>query len=119
MPVLLHGGPRLGLGLWDSVAATVVVESALFALGVGVYARATRARDATGRRAFRALVVFLAVVYAGNVFGPPPPGPDAVAFGALAMWLLVAWGYWIDRHREPRSQMSGTPPVTASRAPET
>jgi len=25
----------------------------------------------------------------------------AVAWSAQALWLLVAWGYWIDRHRVP------------------
>jgi hypothetical protein len=30
---------------------------------------------------------------------PPPPGVTAVAIVALAMWLFVAWGYYIDRHR--------------------
>lgn len=28
--------------------------------------------------------------------------PVAVAWSAQAMWLLVAWGYWVDRHRAAR-----------------
>jgi hypothetical protein len=46
-----------------------------------------------------ALVAFLAVVYVASLLGPPPPSGAAVAGTALSMWLLVAWGYWIDRHR--------------------
>lgn len=23
--------------------------------------------------------------------------------GALAAWLFVAWGWWIDKHRQPRT----------------
>lgn len=38
-------------------------------------------------------------IYAANLFGPPPPSGMAAAWSALAMWLLVAWGYWVDRHR--------------------
>ena len=34
--------------------------------------------------------------------GPPPPSVNAVAWSAQAMWLLVAWGYWVDRHRLQR-----------------
>ena len=45
------------------------------------------------------LIVFLVVVYIANIFGPPPPSVAAVAWSAQAIWLLVAWGYWIDRHR--------------------
>src|SRR5438093_2804021 len=46
MPIY-PGGPKLGLGLWQSVAATVIVEIAMYAVGVWIYLRATRARDAT------------------------------------------------------------------------
>src|SRR5262245_59455960 len=41
MPVLIAGGPLIGLGLWNSVPATVVVETALFIAGVALYARST------------------------------------------------------------------------------
>jgi len=29
-------------------------------------------------------------------------GRPEVAWSAQAVWLLVAWGYWIDRHRAGR-----------------
>lgn len=105
MPVTLHGDARLGLGLWNSMAATVLVEVTLFAIGVVLYARATQPRDRTGRIAFAALVAFLAIVYVANLLGPPPPSVSAVAWSAMAMWLLVAWGYWVDRHRAPRMRI--------------
>jgi hypothetical protein len=44
-------------------------------------------------------VGFLLVIYAGNILGPPPPSVSAIAWIGQAQWLLVAWGYWIDRHR--------------------
>lgn len=99
MPLTLGGSARLGLGLWNSIAATVAVEGLLFAAGVWVYARATRPADAIGRWSFLGLIAFLTVVYAANIFGPPAPSVAAVAWSAQAIWLLVAWGYWIDRHR--------------------
>ena len=102
MPVTLHGDARVGLGLWYSLPATLVVETILFAAGVAIYARATRARDRIGYWAFAAFVGFLYATYLANLFGPPPPSVQAVAVSALAMWLLVAWAGWIDRHREPR-----------------
>ncbi len=96
---LWPNGPKVGLGLWNSVPATLALEGGLFALGVWAYAAGTEARDRTGRVALWALVAFLAVIYAANVFGPPPPSPTAVAGAGLALWLLVAWGAWADRHR--------------------
>ncbi len=92
-------GPKVGFGLWSSVPATLAVELAIFAAGVLVYVRTAPARDATGRRAFAGLVVFLLVAYLANAFGPPPPSARAIAFGGFAQWLFVPWAAWIDRHR--------------------
>src|SRR5215831_3902203 len=51
MPIY-PGGPTYGLSLWNSLPATVAVELAMFAGGVWVYAKTTRARDAVGRWSF-------------------------------------------------------------------
>ena len=104
MPLTLGGESRLGLGLWNSVPATLAVEGALFAAGAAYYAITTRALDRTGSWALWGLVAFLLVVYLASVFGPPPPGTTAVAWSAQAIWLLVAWGYWVDRHRGARKK---------------
>lgn len=104
LPLTIGGTERYGLGLWNSVPATLAVELSLFAAGAFLYARSTVARDRRGRYGLWALVAFLLIVYLGNLFGPPPPGVAAVAWSAQAMWLLVAWGYWMDRHRRPRQQ---------------
>jgi hypothetical protein len=96
---LWPGGPRLGLGLWNSVPATLAVEIAMYVAGVLIYAQTTRARDRVGAGAFWVLGAFLFAVYLGNVFGPPPPSATAVAASALALWLIPPWGAWIERHR--------------------
>ena len=98
MPVLPHG-PYVGLGLWNSVIATMAVEAAMFAAGVAVYVRMTRARDGIGRWSLVAMVAFLCVMYILNAFSPPPPNTRLLAYGALVAWVLVPWPYWIDRHR--------------------
>jgi membrane-bound metal-dependent hydrolase YbcI (DUF457 family) len=102
MPVTFGGTTKLGLGLWNSVPATLMIELLLFAVGVGIYARFTEARDRRGTYGFWGLVGFLVAVYFVNVFSPPPPNASAVAWGAQALWLLVIWGYWVDRHRQVR-----------------
>lgn len=96
---LWPGGAAVGLGLWNSVPGTLVLEIGLFVLGILLYLRTTRARDGVGRWALAALIVFLGAIYAGNLLGPPPPDVTAIAWVGQAQWLLVAWGYWIDRHR--------------------
>jgi hypothetical protein len=103
MPLTLGGSSRFGLGLWNSVPATVLVEGMLFVAGVTLYAKTTQAVDAIGTRALWSLVAFLVVIYVANIFMPPPPSGTAVAWTVLSMWLLVAWGYWIDAHRRALS----------------
>jgi hypothetical protein len=99
MPLVIGRGPLVGLGLWNSVAATVLIETALFLAGVWLYVRCTRALDRTGVFSLWGLVAFLLVISCANLLGPPPPSSLAVAWVAQSMWLLVLWGYWIDRHR--------------------
>ena len=101
MPLTLNGPTRLGLGLWNSMAGTLLVEGVVFAAGVALYLRGTTPRDRVGVWSFWSLVAFLVVVHLASTFGPPPPTASAVAWSAQAMWLIVAWGYWIDRHRLP------------------
>lgn len=103
LPLYPGGGPHLGLGLWGSPAASLALELGLFAAGLGVYLRSTRARDALGRWALVALAAFLLLIHLGNLSGPPPPSVAALAWVGQAQWLLVAWGYWVDRHRTART----------------
>jgi hypothetical protein len=79
-----------------------VVELLIFIVGVAVYQRSTVARDAVGKWAFWALVVFLVAMYLGNLFGSPPPNVAALAWVGQAQWFLILWGYWVDRHRVSR-----------------
>ena len=88
--------------LWHSVPATVAVESLLLAAGLALYVRTTVARDRIGAIGPWALALFLVVVNVANVLGPPPPSDRAVAWVALSMWLIVAAGYYVDRHRLSR-----------------
>lgn len=99
LPLTFSGAERFGLGLWHSRVATLAVEGLLFAGGVWLYVRATRPLDRTGRWSLVAFAVLLAAMYLGSVFGPPPPSVAVVAWTGQGIWLLVAWAYWIDRHR--------------------
>lgn len=94
---------KLGLGLWHSRPATLVAELGLLALGLALYLSATRARDGIGRFGLAGLVALLVGIYLASFHGPPPPDTRVLAWSAQAVWLLVAFGWWVDRHREPRA----------------
>jgi hypothetical protein len=107
LPLVPGGELLVGLGLWNSLPATLIVEVPLFALGALAYARTTVAVDASGRWGFRGLILFLGLVYAANLLGPPPPDAVAIAWAGQLQWLLVLWAYWIDRHRRARRAAAG------------
>jgi len=99
LPLFPGSATLIGMDAWSSLPLTLAIELPLFALGVWLYARASSPKDAVGRWGLVALVVFLLVIYAGNLFGPPPPSAVAIAWVGQLQWLLVIWGYWIDKHR--------------------
>ena len=100
---LWPGGPRVGLGLWYSVPATLAVEIPMFIIGVAIYARTTRAKNVWGHVSLWLLVALIALAYYGNVTGPPPPTFEALRVVATATLLFVLWYVWIDRTRELRT----------------
>jgi hypothetical protein len=100
---LWPGGPKLGLGLWNSVPATIGAELVLFAGGLWLCVSATRPRDGVGRWGFAGLAGLLLLIAVGNALGPPPPSVEAIGrVGAIGGLLFVAFAAWVDRHREPR-----------------
>jgi hypothetical protein len=99
MPLTIGGTTRLGLGLWNSIPATVGVETVMLVIGLVLYLNATEARDRIGSIGLWSLLVFLVVINVASLAGPPPPSPTAVAWTAQAMWLIVLWAFWVDRHR--------------------
>jgi hypothetical protein len=99
LPILPGVDARAGLGLWNSIPATLVVEIAIFAGGLALYGRATGAADRIGRWGLWALAALLLAIYAANVWGPPPPDEAAIAWVGHAQWLLVLAAYGLDRHR--------------------
>jgi membrane-bound metal-dependent hydrolase YbcI (DUF457 family) len=102
LPIWPGSDLRAGLGLWNQVAGTVALEGLLFVSGAWLYLRQTRARDRAGRYAPGAFLLALVLLYAGNVAGPPPPGPQAIAAANLGGLLLLFWAAWFDRHRDTR-----------------
>ena len=100
---LYPDGPRFGLGLWNSIAATVIVEGLMYAIGVWIYLRVTRPKDGIGKWGLLAFLLAVVALYIANIFSPPPPSVRLLGIGALALSVfLILWAWWADRHREAR-----------------
>jgi membrane-bound metal-dependent hydrolase YbcI (DUF457 family) len=100
LPLLPWSEIKVGLGLWNHVILTLIIELLIFAIGIYLYIRATKATNKKGTIGLWSLLIFLILVYFMNVFGDPPPSEGPIAYVGLTMWLLVAWGYWIDKNRK-------------------
>ncbi len=94
--------PRVGLGLWGSLPATLAVELSLFGVALWSYQRTTRPRRARGSWLLGSLVGILLLMYAASIFvvDLTPQTPPIVVVGpGISMLLFAAWGKAIDRSR--------------------
>jgi uncharacterized membrane protein YhaH (DUF805 family) len=100
LPLAPWSEVRWGLGLWNSIPATLTLEAALFGAALAFYARRTRAVDRIGSWGLWLIVLFLIAAYLGAAFGPPPPNVEAIAWaGLIGGAVTAALGYWVDAHR--------------------
>lgn len=101
LPLVPGGAVRIGLGLWNSIPATLAVEGLMFAAALFFYLLGTRARDRIGGIGLWALIALLLAAYGGAAFGPPPPDVATVAWAGIIGGIVTGLaGYWVDRHRE-------------------
>lgn len=95
---LAPNAQKLGLGLWNSLAGTLVVELTLFALGIAIYLRMTSNVSRTARIHFSILIIFFLVMYVMAIFGPPPPNNQTVlGVSSLALTPVIFWANWLDK----------------------
>jgi hypothetical protein len=98
---LYPGGPKVGLGLWAHPAATIALESVMFAGGIAIYLISTRPQDGKGWMILWSFIVFLVATYVANIIGPPPPSERALALAALLAWIFPLWAWSADARRGP------------------
>lgn len=100
MPLAPGVGAVFGLGLWNSLPATLIVEGGFWLLAVILYVRATRPAKRAGAFAFWVGVALLTLVWYGNITAGMNPDPVKAGVGGLILFsLLVAWAYWVNRLR--------------------
>jgi len=93
-----------GLGLWNSIPATVIVEGGFWLVAIVLYARATHPKNRAGVYAFWTVVVLLTLAWYNNIAGPPPRNPHTAPIVSLIFFsLVVAWAYWMSRLRPAKA----------------
>jgi hypothetical protein len=104
--------PHLGLGLWNSIPATIVVEGLLWIAGLAIYLRHRRATDRTGPIALWSFVAVSTLLWITGPWSPPPPTSSALAWFALIGWLVPPWAALADRHYAPTHDAGRARPVS-------
>ena len=98
MPLWPGESPHLGLGLWNSIPATFIVEGTLWVAGIAIYLRGRRPTQWKGWVALWSLIVVGTAMWAAGPYLPPPPSERALAWFALIGWVTVPWAAFADRY---------------------
>ena len=97
LPLYPGLSPKVGLGLWNSPFLTVLIEGAIFIVGISLYVNTKRKKNERVTWKLWSLIAFLIVIYALNFMGPPPPNVAMIAWAGHLQWLFVLWGWWADK----------------------
>lgn len=106
MPLWPGPSPRFGLGLWNSIPGTFLVEGVLWIAAIYAYLSGRRFKTMRPRISFWSLVVVCTVMWAAGPWSPPPPDEKSLALFALIGWLIIPWAAAADRDARGSSTAS-------------
>jgi len=112
MPLAPGAPGAFGLGLWNSLPATLLVEGGMWAMAIVLYVRATRSSKRAGTYALWAGIAILTLAWLANISAPPSLGGSAAGRSAAAAGLpslaffacVIGWAYWIESARVARKR---------------
>jgi hypothetical protein len=89
-----------GFGLWNSIAATLILEGGFWLAAIVIYVRATRAKSRAGVYGFWIGIVILTLSWYSNIRRGMDPDPVRAGIGGLIFFsLLIGWACWMNRLR--------------------
>lgn len=100
LPLSIGDSPKIGLGLWNFVLVSYIVEGLIFFIGLWLYMRATDGETFAGKYGMLIFAAFLFLTNLMNLFGTPPPNSQTLATFSLTTYLLsIGIAFWLDRKR--------------------
>lgn len=98
LPLWPGNSPKFGLGLWNSIPATFLIEGLLWIACLTMYLRRRRARSWVAVLALWSLVLVVTALWAMGPFSSAPPSVRTLAlFALVGGWITVPWAAWADR----------------------
>jgi hypothetical protein len=106
MPLAPGTSAVYGLGLWNSIPATLIIEGGFWVLAITLYVRATRPKKRAGIYAFWPVIALFTLLWYGNIKRGIDPNPVRAGLNGLIFCsLLVAWAYWMNRLRPAQEEI--------------
>ena len=103
LPLAGAGSLKVGLGLWQSMPAALVVEALVVFAGLWLFAPGARLSGAKKLSLIVLVLVVLVFTAVGMTVAPPPPSVMAMAAGSLlAIIAVCALACWLGRHPHER-----------------
>lgn len=98
LPLTGNESAKLGLGLWNHLAATLALEALVFGGGLALYLTGGSHRHPVRTGRILAVALVLIGIYLVSVYGPPPPSMTVVAVSDIVLILgMGALAGWADR----------------------
>jgi membrane-bound metal-dependent hydrolase YbcI (DUF457 family) len=95
LPLFFDGSPKVGLGLYSTVAGALISEFGLLAAGIYIYLKTTRPIDHIGKWAFAVLILMFAL-FPLTMFLPG----KLTYLATFVTLLFLPVGIWMERHRK-------------------
>ena len=104
LPLTPFGQQKVGFGLWNYLALTLIIEFIIFFSGAYIYATITKAKNKIGKWMLWTLIILLALIQLANTFGPAPSDSVIKLFFSFMplMAIIIAIAYWVDKNRISR-----------------
>ena len=97
MPIWPGDGPKVGLGLWNSIPATFAVEGAMWVAGIAIYVMTLAKRNQRASWLFWSFIVVCTAMWVASPYTAPPPDARTVAIFGLVGWIVLPWAALADR----------------------
>ncbi|MCF0062985.1 hypothetical protein MUK70_07575 [Dyadobacter chenwenxiniae] len=101
LPLTPFTNVKVGMGLWNSLEGTVILELIIFAIGAYLYYKNTKAIGNKGKWGFWLLIAFFLLIDSYNMFGPPPENSIPMLFVSFAVLQLIvlSLAHFVDKNR--------------------
>lgn len=100
LPLFGDDSYKFGLGLWNYVIFSSLIEILIFVAGLWLYLKSTKGISFGGKYGMIIFAVFLVIMQMASLFMPPPPDIRGFAiFGLVYQLLIIGVASRLDKKR--------------------